>query len=223
LVTVVIPPDIQRLNFTPDTVAGSAVAKSAPTEPTLAGVSLSTAGGRGEIVGGTEKATVTVDNSSDLNALVEALAFTNLGEQLTLKNSNFSNPGALVIDLGDSVDRTLTLQNTTLASDIIKVRSFAGAGRDSLLIDGGRFDAGQLIRLYGEGLGTVRFRGNIQLNSPVTDIAGKRVTVDTGGSVTGSGAVNVHTDKADFNKANFGTLSGAGGLTVGPHAGRRGF
>ena len=61
--------------------------------------------------------------------------------------------------------------------------------------------AGSLIKLYGEGASGVRFSGDNTLNATTVDIAGRTVTIDTGGVVRLSHPANtrVFSDTANFN------------------------
>jgi hypothetical protein len=207
VVTVVTTPvDIQR-RAEQTAQAEAAAAKAVPQS---AGIAVTGAGafGRGDLDSKGPKATVTVTDSADINALAEALVFTSLGENLAIKNSNFSNPGsAIILDLETAFQRTLTLTNTTLSADVVKARGFSAPNRDGLVIDGSRFNASTLLRLYSEGGSTLRFRGNVELNSPLSELAARQIIIEAGGKVNAAGDLRVFTDKAEFDKAGRGSLT----------------
>jgi len=188
------------------------VARSVVGGETREGVSVA-GGGGGDLNSEEGPGTITVANSSDLNALAQAVALASLGENLTVENSNFVSPGGVNIDAGTIFERTLTLTNNTIVADIIKARGFNNGGRDALVIEGGRYDAGRLIRLYAAGDSTLRFRGDVELNSPVSQLAGRTVQIDAGGTVRASGNVRVHADTHNYDAPGFGTLEAAGGTT----------
>lgn len=189
---------------------------------TVAGVSLGEDENRGDLNNESEQpVVVTVSNSSDLNALAQAVALASFGENIDIENSSFSRtPGGINIDAGTIFERTLTLRNSTFAADVIKARSFQNGGRDALIIDGTRFDASALVRLYAEGASTLRFRGDVQINSPLTQLAGQTVRVDAGGRVRASGAVKVNATNHQYDAAGFGTIEAAGSKTRAAFEGR---
>jgi hypothetical protein len=216
----------QRRTASSDQTGAERSASGAPTPlataPRSAGVVIN-GDSRGDLNSTQGPATVIVTNSTDLNALAEAVTLAALGEHVTIAGSTFAagaGAGGLAIDLGTIHERTLTLQDSTFSADVIKARSFGTGGKDSLIISGSTFNAAQLIRLYADGDSTLRFRGDVRLNSPTSDIAGSRVTIDAGSTVTASGNVRVFTDAADFDTPGRGSLHAAGSKTVQPFAER---
>jgi hypothetical protein len=179
---------------------------------TVAGVSLGEDDNRGDLNNESEQPIViTVSDSTDLNALAQAVALASFGENIEVENFTFSRtPGGINIDAGTIFERTLTLRNSTFSADVIKARGFQNGGRDALVIDGSRFDASTLVRLYAEGAATLRFRGDVEINSPLTQLAGQTVRVDAGGRVRASGNVIVNATNHLYDSAGFGVIEAAG-------------
>ena len=183
---------------------------------TREGVSIGGSSNRGDLNDQeSEPAVIQVTNSTDLSALAQAVALASFGEDLEISDSNFASAGGVNIDAGTIFERTLTLRNTTIVADIIKARAYNNGGRDALVIDGGRFDAGRLVRLYAEGDSTLRFRGEVEIESPLTQLAAKRVEVDAGSRVRASGSVRIDADAHNYDRAGYGTIEAAGGKTTG--------
>lgn len=186
-----------------------------PGSGLVAGVSLGAGAVRGDL-NDTSDAPVVIEvrDSTDLNALAQAVALASFGEQITVEDSAFSRlPGGISIDAGTIFERTLTLRNSTFAADVIKARGFQGGGRDALVIEGSRFDASTLVRLYAEGVSTLRFRGDVDIRAPLAQLAGRTVEVDAGGRVRVSGDVTIHADQHHYDSAGFGTIDAAGSKT----------
>jgi hypothetical protein len=198
--------DANRIaQFQTGTSIGGTVTLAAPRR--APGVTVSNESTRGELGVPTPQGTITVASSTDLNALATALAAASFGENIEVNDSTFTRSGSGVnIDAGDALERTLSLSRTTIAADIIKARSFNTAGRDALVIDGSRFDAARLIRLYADGESTLRFKGDVQLKSPLIHLAGKTVTIDAGGRVRADGNVTVYSDNHAYDLPGKGTL-----------------
>lgn len=195
------------------TVAGGKVSST---------VSVSNSGSRGDLdLAPPAGSTISVRNSSDLNALAQSVILASFGESISVETSTFSRlPGIINIDAGTIFERTLSLQQSTFSADVIKARGFQGAGQDALVIDGSAFNAAQIVRLYAEGGGTLRFRGNVTLNTPQADLAGSVVQIDGGGRVQATGVVRVSSDAHRYDAPGFGTLEAAGGKTAVPFAAR---
>jgi hypothetical protein len=163
---------------------------------------------------------VSVKNSTDLNTLVEGLTLAQAGESLLFEGNTYTRrPGTISVDAGTFLNRNLTLRNNVITADVIKARGFQQGGRDSLVIEGGQFNATQTIKLYGEGVSTLRFRGAVQLNAPQSDLAGSRVAVDAGSTVTATGNVRVYSDDHAYNRPGSGTLTAPTTQSL-PHASR---
>ncbi len=204
---------------------GAAVSASATGGQGTSSTDVSVSGGssRGDLNSNNGPATIAVTNSTDLNALAEAVTLAALGENITVSGSNFTRgtgQGGINLDLGTINERLLKLANSNFSADVIKARSFNNGLRDALLIEGGTFNAAQLLRLYAEGNSTLRFRGQVTLNSLRTELAGKRVSIDAGGRVLVNGNVLVFTDDADFDKVGRGNLEATGTKQIQPHGGR---
>ncbi len=187
---------------------GNTSSPSAPAPATrTTGVSLAGGSNRGNLDSTELAGTITVQNSTDLNALAEAAAFASFGENINVQDSTFTNPGGGInLDGGESLSRTTTLARTTLVADVIKARSFNTGGKDALVIDGSRFDATRTLRLYATGDSNLRFKGNVTLNGPTVQLAGKTVTIDNGSVVRSNGNVTVYSDNHAYDRAGQGTL-----------------
>ncbi|MBX7209234.1 MAG: FecR family protein [Verrucomicrobiaceae bacterium] len=123
----------------------------------------------------------------------------------------------------------ISIVNSTIAADVIKGRVVTESGQllvSSSILGRDTPAAGSLIRLYGEGTAGVRFTGDSTLNATSVDIAGKTVTIDTGGKVRLSHPANarVHADTANFNNGTHGNFTTKAGapvtVTTGPYGSR---
>lgn len=185
-------------------------------------ISLPNANARGDLDSAPSAETaITVSNSSDLNALSQAIILAAFGEKITVENSNFTRkPGAINMDAGTIFERTLSLNQSTFAADVIKARSFNAPGTDALVINGGAFNASQILRLYAEGGGALRFSGEVSLSGPATDLAGSVVQIDPGSRVRATGNVRVFSDDHRYDREGFGTLESTTPKTALPFANR---
>lgn len=163
---------------------------------------------------------ITIRNSSELAALAGSIKFDSGGQPILVDSSILrANPatGQIVLDaymlkynpntkeFEDSGD-TLNLWNSTLSADVIKARGHSASG-DAVIVDGGSYLAGTMLKFYATGASMLRFRGNVSINSPLSVFSGSTVQVDAGGSVRSTGTVNVYTNQANFNTAGFGTIT----------------
>jgi hypothetical protein len=104
------------------------------------------------------------------------------------------------------------LMNSSIAAREIKARVFDSGGTllisDSIL--GRGIDASDLIRLYGEGSGGVRFVGDTTLKGSIVQIAGSTVSIDPGSRVRLSNAVGttVYADSHLYNNGTNGNFTG---------------
>ena len=151
---------------------------------------------------------ITIRNSSELAALAGSIKFDSGGQPILVDSSILrANPatGQIVLDAGENGD-TLTLRNSTLSADVIKARGHSASG-DAVIVDGGSYLAGTMLKFYATGASMLRFRGNVTIDSPLSVFSGSTVQVDAGGSVKSTGTVNVYTNQANFNTAGFGTIT----------------
>ena len=169
---------------------------------------------------------INIRNSSELAAFAAGINVFSKGASISITDSMLKDTKAILIDALDVDDASaagiVTIRNAQLAADAIRIRGFSPSG-DALIIDGSTFNAAQFIKLYAEGVSTLRFRNNVSLNTPLAIIAGKIVEVDSGGAVSISGKGRVLTDTDNYNKAGFGTINAGGGLTKGSHGSRENF
>ena len=104
------------------------------------------------------------------------------------------------------------LMNSTIAAREIKARVFDSGG--TLLISnsilGRGTDASDLIRLYGEGSGGVRFVGDTTLRGTNVQIAGSSVIIDSGSRVrlSNAGGTTVYANSHLYNNGINGNFTG---------------
>jgi hypothetical protein len=171
---------------------------------------------------------ITIRNSSELKALAENLKLTANRANITVDGATLSAQRDLLIDTyiaagkGDpenpaETPGVVSLRNAQLMAAAIRVRGFSAKG-DALIVDGSTLTAAQLIKLYAEGVGTLRFRRAVTLTTDLAVLAGKTVEVDSGGTVEITGQGRVFTDHARFSTTDrqapgYGTIHAKGGLT----------
>jgi hypothetical protein len=180
---------------------------------------------------------IKITSSSQLRRLTEADPL-----QVTLAAAN----GSLDLEDGSLVDAdAITLSSTrgdlrltgaTLSAREIKARVFDSGG--TLLVSNAILGRGtnpsDLIKLYGEGVGGVRFNGDTTLRGTAVDIAGATVTIDPGSRVrlANPQGTRVFADTQNFNNRINGNFTGladgqAGAAPVEvnrqPYASRPGF
>lgn len=180
---------------------------------------------------------ITISNSSQLRRLsqldnpqiwMEALN----GNLEVMEGSSIAGDAVnLMSQRGD-----LRLMDSTIGAREIKARVFDGGG--TLLLSNAILGRGtspsDLIRLYGEGAGGVRFVGATTLRGNQVDIAGKSVTIDSGSRVliANPGGTTVYADSHLFNNGTHGNFTGLSGSQGGggpvevvkkPYAGRPGY
>lgn len=174
----------------------------------------------------TTRTGIDIRNSSELASIVANLDLITARAPIAVDGSSLKAKTKLTIDsLGDLKNvqaaqaGAISIRNAQLMADTIKVRAYTPSG-DALIIDGSTFNAGALIRLYAEGVSTLRFRNNVTLNARQVDLAGQTVEVDPGGAVQFSGKGRVFTDQRNFNAGGYGTIQGPSPLTLKPYSGR---
>ena len=177
------------------------------------------------------RSNITLQNSSQLAALVGSITVVSKGGQITVDASTLTaavtGGKSITLDAFDAGDPNapglVTLRNATLSADIIRVRGSTPSG-DGLVIDGGTFNATTLLKLYAESANRLLFKGNVQLNTPLAILSGQTVEVQTGGTVHASGQVDVYSDHHNYNQPGYGTIqAGAAGLNQSSHSNRPGF
>ena len=130
--------------------------------------------------------------------------------------------GNLEVIEGSSVDADIVnmlsqrgdvrLMSSTIAAREIKARVFDTGG--TLLLSnailGNGTNPSNLIRLYGEGAGGVRFVGDTTLRGDLVDIAGASVTIDPGSRVrlSNPAGTTVFSDAHQFNDGMNGDFTG---------------
>ncbi|MES2440140.1 MAG: FecR family protein [Verrucomicrobiota bacterium] len=156
---------------------------------------------------------ITISNSSELRRLSQLD-----NPQVMIEAVN----GAVEISGGSTVDADVVgmtsqrgdirLVNSSVAAREIKARVFDGGGTlllsDAIL--GRGTNASDLIRLYGEGSGGVRFVGDTTLRGNTVDIAGTSVTIDPGSRVrlSNPNGTNVFADSHLYNNGSNGNFTG---------------
>lgn len=196
------------------TLAGSTANTGPEQQITLDQTTLT---GRNTVTLGSQESRtrVTLQNSTQLAALLSHLTVQSKGAPVTIDGSTLTAAGDLTVDAQDATDPgangLVTLKNASLSADVIRVRSSV-AGGTGLLIDGGTFNADSLLKFYSAGASTVLFRGTVTVNSPHAIFAGQTVQVEAGGSVNVSGQADIYSSNHLYNSAGFGTISAGGGL-----------
>ncbi|MGL5017712.1 MAG: hypothetical protein ACRDBP_06240, partial [Luteolibacter sp.] len=189
------------------TIPGGIVSSAVPGGVVSSAITIPESESRGDLDSALQKTTITVANSTDLNALAQAFILASFGEDIAISNSSFNRQsGTINLDAGNIFERTLSLNQGTFTADIIKARSFNTPGTNALLINGSSFNASQLIRLYAEGGGALRFSGDVSLLSPSVDLAGRVVQIDPGSIVRTTGNVRVFSDDHRYDRDGYGTL-----------------
>ena len=106
----------------------------------------------------------------------------------------------------------ISVLNASIAAREIGARVLDTGG--TLLISGSTLGNGaspaELIRLYGEGAGGVRFTGLTTLDGTAVNIAGTSVTIDPGSRVglSNPGGTNVYSDTHNYNSRDYGAFTG---------------
>lgn len=109
-------------------------------------------------------------------------------------------------------------------SSVISAREIKARVHDSggtLLLSnsilGNGTNPSELIRLYGEGSGGVRFVGQTTLRGDVVNIAGKTVTIDPGSRVrlSNPSGTTVFGNSFNFNNGIHGDFTGLGNIQSG--------
>ena len=152
--------------------------------------------------------TLAIRDSSELASLAGQIALMSQGGEIDVANSVLTaNAGEILIDTElSNANSTLTVMNSTLSAEAIRMRAFSSAG-DALIVNNSTMNAARLIELYAEGASTLRFQGNVNLNSPDSVLAGQTVQVDSGGRLTASGLARIFADQKNYNQGGFGDLS----------------
>lgn len=150
---------------------------------------------------------ITIRNSSDLAALAGSIKFDSGGKPILVDSSTLranATNGQIVLNAGEN-GGLVTLRNSNLNADVIKALGHSANG-ESVIIDGGSFIAGKMLKFYATGASMLIFRGNVVINSPNSVFSARTVQVDPGGSVTSTRIIDIYTDQANFNKPGFGTI-----------------
>ena len=170
------------------------------------------------------QAAITIRNSSELLALAFAISvptgnvrLLTQGGRIVVDGSNVEATNEILIDTQNpGVNSLVELRNATMSADVIRARGFNNGLNDALLIEGGTYNASRLIKFYAEGASTLRFRGNVTLNAIGVDLAGQRVSVDSGGVVNApsTSSFRVFSDDHDYNRVGRGNISTATGQVI---------
>ncbi|MGK0189515.1 MAG: hypothetical protein ACI9R3_005332 [Verrucomicrobiales bacterium] len=153
---------------------------------------------------------IAITDSSQLASLAGQVALLSNGGNINVLNSvltaNASGGEVLIDTEMANADSVISIMNSMVSADTIRMRAFGSSG-DSIIIDNSTMDANRLIQLYAEGVSTLRFRGDVKLNTPEAILAGHNVQVDSGGNVTASGIARIYADERHYNNDGFGGLS----------------
>ena len=174
----------------------------------------------------TARSHITLQNSTQLAALVGSVTVQSKGGAITVDSSTLTAGGTITLDSLDLDDATangiVTLRDANMAANVIRARGATATG-DALVIDGGTFNATSMLKFYAESASALRFRNQVTINTPHAIFAGKTVRVDSGGNVSVSGSVDVHADNHQYNTPGNGAISAGGGIKASSHASRPAF
>ena len=220
------------INFAQSTLGANAInmAGSTANPGPMQNITLTqtTATARSTVTLGTPqvRTRVTLQNSTQIVALLSHLTVQSNGGAITVDNSKLSSGSTLTLDSMDPADAgangIVTLRNASMSADIIRVRSSAPGG-DALVIDGGTFDANSLLKFYAGSASSLWFKGNVSVNSPHAIFSGQTVRVDAGSSVNVTGQADIYSNNHQYNIPGTGTISACGGLNAFPYAGTPSF
>jgi len=195
------------------TLEARTIAMTAGRDVRLGGESGGTTLRASDSITATANRSLTITNSTQLRRLTEADPL-----QVTLEavNGSLSVEGGSLID-ADVINLAsrrgdLRLLGSTLSGREIKARVFDTGG--TLLLSNATLGRGtnpaDLIRLYGEGAGGVRFTGDTTLRGTAVDIAGATVTIDPGSRVrlSNPSGTRVFADAHNFNNRVNGNFTG---------------
>jgi hypothetical protein len=174
----------------------------------------------------TKDTAIALRNSTELAAMVGAITIQSKGGAVTIDDSILTAGGGITIDAADlrqnPLNGVVTLRNAQLAADVIRARGYTSSG-DALIIEGGRFNASSLLKFYAESASTLRFRGLVDITTPLAIFAGHTVEVEGGASVrVRQGEARVYTQPGNdrFNRPGFGTVGADRGVIVNPYGDR---
>lgn len=163
----------------------------------------------------TARQNIRITNSSELRRLSEidptSVNLSALDGNVSLSNSVVDADKLLVSSQRGDIS---ILDKMSISAREIKARVFDSGG--TLVIGNSTLSNGKgasdLIRLYGEGAGGVRFSGTTTLLGNKVDIAGKTVTIDPGGRVRLSNptGTSVFADSHNYNNGINGNFTGTG-------------
>jgi hypothetical protein len=173
-----------------------------------------------------KSASIILRNSTELSALVGSITVQSKGGPILVDASKLTARNQIVIDALDSeqaardssVGGLVHLRGATMVADVIRARGYT-ASNDALIIEGGRFEAASLLKFYAESASTLRFRGQVDIKTPLAIFSGHAVEVEAGGSVrvqNGQARVYVSPGNDRFNRPGFGSMS-ANEVSVQPY------
>jgi quercetin dioxygenase-like cupin family protein len=172
----------------------------------------------------TAAAPIVIRNSTELASLAANLQWLAYRGPITIDSpKSVSARRNLLIDafIKDQVDGSgqpittpglVNILGGLFVADNLRVRGYAQAG-DAVIINGSTMRANQLLELFAEGGGALRFQGDVTLQAKLAKLAGAIVQVDPHGTVTIKGKGRVYTNDARFNTGTWGTISATRGLS----------
>ncbi|MDZ4815308.1 MAG: FecR family protein [Verrucomicrobiota bacterium] len=172
---------------------------------------------------------ITIQNSSQLLALVDAIGggpggqinINSAGGDINLAGILKASGSGSKLEVINNNGGTINIASTSqMNAELIKMNAMGPNG--SLIIGGGSMSADSVLKLYaGDATGgLIRFTGDATLSSTsAADIAAKTVQIDSGKSVNISGpAANVFTDVPNYNGGAYGNFTGSGINSTQPYA-----
>jgi len=196
---------------------------------TVQGTTVAMTAGRDVHLGSTSAGAAVVRASQSINVQAEqSIKVTNSTQLRQLTEADpllvtlAAADGSLDVEAGSLIEADavslattrgdLRLNGATLSAREIKARVFDTGG--TLLLNNAVLGRGtnpsDLIRLYGEGAGGVRFTGDTTLRGSAVDIAGASVTIDPGSRVrlSNPSGTNVFADTHNYNNRINGNFTG---------------
>ena len=167
-----------------------------------------------DIKGGSDVQLLGVLDSTEIHALagsINVIAENNLNIQAIDPNKVRLSAKDIWLSAGNvGSNSSMILQNAVMNADTIRALSYRTDDGDALIVDSTTMNANQLIQLFAGGVSALRFKGDNFLDASRVDLAARRVTVDSGGSVVNrkaGGVTTVYSDIRQYNRSGFGSIT----------------
>ncbi len=149
---------------------------------------------------------VRVASSSDLSALTDLIIQASSNGDVAIDNSTLQAGNQLLIEAIRPNNPLLRIDGSTLHANVIRARALGNGA--VVRVNAANLTAITQLNLFADGANSLlHFTGNTTLTSPVLNLAGQEVRIDSGASVTTSTAPNVFTDQPNYNQVGYGSFS----------------